>query len=58
MKFEEYLLASLAPKEAALDFEVLRPTRKDLLWQLPSVLHMRVCRKGKKPVLGRFRGAT
>lgn len=40
------------------DLDADGSTRRDLLWQVLSVLHMSVWRKGKKPVLGRFRGPT
>lgn len=41
-----------------VDFNAAGSTESDLLLQLLSVLHMRVCRKGKKPALGRFLGPT
>lgn len=39
-------------------FDVAVSTGRGSSRQLLSALHMRVCRKGKKPELGRFRGST
>lgn len=47
-----------SPRSVLADFEEAGSTWVDLFWQWLSVLHMRVCRKGKKPALGRFRGPT